>query len=78
MHVAPVAQAFPQAPQFLPSYVVFVHASAQIAVAQEGHSHTPRLHTLVGPQTLPQVPQFVMSRCRSTQIPPQTVAVPAQ
>jgi hypothetical protein len=62
----------PQAPQLFASDWTSTHMPAQ-SLQPVGHTQTPPLQVYDALQTLPQVPQLLLSFCTSTQaVPPQS------
>jgi hypothetical protein len=73
----PVAQAFPQAPQFAGLVAVSTQVPPQ-SVVPVGQPQAPPMQTLPPLQVVPQAPQLALSDLVSTHEPPQLVRVPAQ
>jgi hypothetical protein len=66
MHIWPLAQVLPQAPQFLASVCSFTQALVH-RVCPLGQLHAPAAQVWPVPQVLPQAPQFLASVCSLTQ-----------
>jgi hypothetical protein len=66
-------QAVPHLPQLEVSLARFTHEPPQLVWAPQSAVHTPALHTVPVPHTVPQPPQCVVSDFRSTQAFPQAV-----
>jgi hypothetical protein len=71
-HVAPTAQALPQAPQLLALVVVSTHCPLH-SVCPVGHAQLPLPQVCPLAQTLPQAPQLLASLLVFTQALPQKV-----
>ena len=65
-------QSVPHPPQLVTLVLVSMHVPPQFVwpVGQ----HMPTLHTLPAGQTVAQVPQWALSVCSLTQVPPQLVS----
>lgn len=69
LHAAPVAQSFPQPPQWAPLVIGLTHApphAISVAAQQTPAEQRPA-------QGVPQVPQLLRSLAKSTHAPPQFV-----
>jgi len=66
-------QAVPHLPQFAVSVPRFTHEPLQLVWVPHSVVHEPPLHTMPAPQTLAQLPQCLVSDCKSMQELPQTV-----
>jgi len=70
-------QSFPQLPQLLSSVFVLTHALPH-SVVPAPQTHWPLEHTMPGPQTVEQLPQWYESLERSAHVPLQLVRLPGQ
>jgi hypothetical protein len=66
-------QAVPHLPQFDVSLLRLTHEPLQLVWLPHSVVHDPALHTVPAPQTVAQLPQWLLSDCRSMQELPQTV-----
>ncbi len=73
---APVAQAWPQPPQFAGSPIRSAQASPHSVVPDCGQTHPPLRHSWDAAQVVPQAPQFAPSEDRSAQVWPHSTAPP--
>jgi hypothetical protein len=72
----PVAHFVPQAPQLFGSLELLVHVPAQFSWPDwQEVTHAPVLHSVPDEQAWLQVPQLLLSDCRSTHAVPQRVAL---
>ena len=68
--------AFPQAPQWVVLVRMLTHCPSQLWVPA-GHLQAPPWQELPPVQVRPQLPQSLLSVCRSTQAPPHSVRLVA-
>jgi hypothetical protein len=66
-------QAAPHLPQLEVSLPRFTHDPPQLVSVPHSVVQSPALHTVPMPQTVPQLPQCLVSDCRSMHALPQTV-----
>ncbi len=76
-HVWPVAQAIPQAPQFIRSACGSMHAPLHARLGMR-QLQEPAMHPTPDGQSVRQLPQFALSVCVFTQRPPHALSPAAQ
>lgn len=63
----------PHLPQLEVSLETFTHDPLQLVCVPQSAVHFPVLHTVPGPQTVVQLPQCMLSDCRSIQLAPHAL-----